>query len=165
MSRIATFLILAISLAACGVANTLVDGFKHAKAVEDDLATSIGMKPQVGFNWVNGRLVAVTVTFPQLYQDKPLGELAETVRRSVTAQFQQTPENILLAFALGRAPAGPATQLHDWARPQDAPSDHSAATRVAGSTASTLAAQNLNSGIFPNGSSFGLVSRFAAAST
>ena len=31
--------------------------------------------------------------------------------------------------------------------------------------ASTLAAQNLNSGILPNGSSFGLVSRFAAAST
>ena len=43
--------------------------------------------------------------------------------------------------------------------------DYSAATRVAGSIASTLAAQNLNSGIFPNGSSFGLVSRFAAAST
>jgi hypothetical protein len=113
MSKIATFVILAISLAACGVANTLVDGFKHAKAVEDDLATSTGMKPQVGFNWVNGRLVAVTVTFPQLYQGKPLGELAETVRRSVTTQFQQTPENILLAFALGRAPAGPAAQLHE----------------------------------------------------
>jgi hypothetical protein len=113
MSRIATFLILAISLAACGVANTLVDGFKHAKAVEDDLATSIGMKPQVGFNWVNGRLVAVTVTFPQLYQGKALGELAETVRRSVTAQFQQTPEKIFLAFALGESPAGPAAQSHD----------------------------------------------------
>ena len=113
MSRIVVFLILAISLAACGVANTLVDGFKHAKAVEDDLATSIGMRPQVGFNWVNGRLLAVTVTFPQLYQSKPLGELAETVRRSVTAQFQQTPENILLAFVLGKAPAGPSAQLHD----------------------------------------------------
>jgi hypothetical protein len=47
----------------------------------------------------------------------------------------------------------------------DRPSNHSAAMRVAGSTASILAAQNLNSGIFPNGSSFGLVSRFAAAST
>ena len=42
---------------------------------------------------------------------------------------------------------------------------YSAATRDIGSTASTLAAQNLNSGILPNGSSFGLVSRFAAAST
>ncbi len=39
------------------------------------------------------------------------------------------------------------------------------AASLTGSTRSTLAAQNLNSGIFPNGSSFGLVSRFAAAST
>ena len=38
---------------------------------------------------------------------------------------------------------------------------HSAAAATAGST---LAAQNLNSGILPNGSSAGLVSRFAAAS-
>src|SRR5689334_21377150 len=39
--------------------------------------------------------------------------------------------------------------------------DYSAATRVASSTFSTLAAQYLNSGIFPNGSSAGLVSRLA----
>lgn len=41
---------------------------------------------------------------------------------------------------------------------------YSAASRT-GSAFSTLAAQYLNSGIFPNGSSAGLVSRFAAAST
>src|SRR5712692_5901964 len=42
---------------------------------------------------------------------------------------------------------------------------YSAAARAAASPGSTLAAQYLNSGIFPNGSSAGLVSRFAAAST
>ena len=42
---------------------------------------------------------------------------------------------------------------------------YSAAMRLAGSTGSSLAAQYLNSGILPNGSSAGLVSRFAAAST
>ena len=111
MARIAALVLLAISLAGCGVADTLVDGYKHAKAVEDDLATSTGIKPQVGFNWSNGRLVAVTVSFPKLYEAKPLGELAATVRRSVTTQFQQAPENIVLAFALGKAPAGSAQQL------------------------------------------------------
>jgi hypothetical protein len=118
MPKIAALFLLAISLAGCSAADTLVDGYKHAKAVEDDLATSTGIKPQVGFNWSNGRLVAVTVSFPRLYEAKPLGELAEMVRRSVTAQFQQTPENIVLAFALGKAPAGPAAQLR--ARPDDA---------------------------------------------
>jgi len=39
---------------------------------------------------------------------------------------------------------------------------YSAASRI--SARSALAAQNLNSGILPNGSSAGLVSRFAAAS-
>src|SRR6266516_4416888 len=42
---------------------------------------------------------------------------------------------------------------------------YSAATRVASATGSTFAAQYLNSGIFPNGSSAGVVSRLAAAST
>ena len=113
MSRIAALLLLAISLTACGVADTLVDGFKHVKAVEDDLAGSTGVRPQVGFNWNNGRLTVVTVSFPKLYDGKPLGELAEMVRRSVTTQFKQAPENIVLAFNLGKAPAGPAAQLRD----------------------------------------------------
>src|SRR5205814_8930865 len=43
--------------------------------------------------------------------------------------------------------------------------NHSAATCVAASTRSTFAAQYLYSGILPNGSSAGLVRRFAAAST
>src|SRR5262249_3531999 len=42
---------------------------------------------------------------------------------------------------------------------------YSAATFAAGSTTSTRAAQYLNSGILPNGSSAGLVRRLAAAST
>src|SRR5579862_561784 len=55
--------------------------------------------------------------------------------------------------------------VHGSSRNEPARDPYSAATLVAGSTASTLAAQNLNSGILPNGSSLGLVRRFAAAST
>lgn len=46
--------------------------------------------------------------------------------------------------------------------PSDSTGPYSAASRI--STRSALAAQNLNSGILPNGSSAGLVKRFAAAS-
>src|SRR5262249_18788038 len=42
---------------------------------------------------------------------------------------------------------------------------YSATIRAASASGATLAAQYLNSGILPNGSSAGLVSRFAAAST
>lgn len=104
MSKIAILSILAISLSACGVADTLFDGFKHVRAVRNDLAAEVGMKPEVGFNWHNGRLNKVTVTFPRLYRDKPLTELAETVRRTVTKEFKQAPDDIVLAFSLGPAP-------------------------------------------------------------
>ena len=104
MSKIAVLLVLAISLAGCGVADTLLDGFKHVSAVRNDLAAATGMKPEVGFNWHNGRLNKVTVTFPRLYRDKSLTELAETVRQTVTKEFKQAPDDIVLAFSLGPPP-------------------------------------------------------------
>lgn len=110
MRKSIAILILALGLAACGVVSTLVDGFKYAKAVEADLQEVTGVKPAVGFNWHNGRLVLVTVAFPGVYETKPLGELAELVRAAVTKEFKQTPENIQLAFTLGRGTPGRTAQ-------------------------------------------------------
>jgi len=105
VAKIGALIALAIGLAACGAVDTMVDGYKHANAVGSELATATGMKPQVGFKWHNGSLEQVTVMFPRLYRDKPLTELAETVRQTVAKEFKQTPDNIVLAFSLGRAPA------------------------------------------------------------
>jgi hypothetical protein len=102
MLRTAAILAFAISLAACDAVDTVTEGFGHAKAVESELEQSTGIRPQVGFNLNNGRLVSVTVSFPRIYEGKPLGELAEAVRSSVTTQFKQPPESIVLAFALGK---------------------------------------------------------------
>ena len=100
LSRIAAALVLMLALAACDAVNTVTEGFNHAKAVEKDLEGSTGVKPSVGFNWNNGRLTSVTVTFPRLIESKPVHELAEAARASVGREFKQTPENILLAFAV-----------------------------------------------------------------
>jgi hypothetical protein len=102
MFKIATVLVFVLNLAACDAVNTVTEGFGHAKAVEADLEQATGVRPQVGFNWNNGRLTSVTVAFPRIYETKPLRELAETTRASVTSQFKQTPENIVLAFSLGK---------------------------------------------------------------
>ena len=110
MIRIAAILAVAVSLAACDMFSTLIDGWKYAKAVETDLEASTGSKPQVGFNWRNGRLVTVTVTFPRLYDAKPLRDVAETVRAAVGKEFKQTPEDIVLAFSLGKSGAGTVAQ-------------------------------------------------------
>lgn len=104
MPKIAVIFTLALTLASCGVADTLFDGLKHVSAVRNALAATTGMRPEVGFNWHNGRLNKVTVTFPKLYRAKPLAELADTVRRAVTQEFKQTPSDIVLAFSLGPEP-------------------------------------------------------------
>ena len=100
MYRIALVVILALTFAGCEAVNTMTEGFKYAKAVEGDLEQETGVKPQVGFNWSNGRLVSVTVAFPGLYQSKPLPELAGMVRAAVSKEFKQEPESIVLAFSL-----------------------------------------------------------------
>jgi len=104
--RLAALLAVALGLAACGVISTLVDGWRYAKAVEADLENTTGVKPSVGFNWSNGRLLTVTVAYPQLYERKPLAALAEIVRRSVESHFQQKPEDVVLSFSLGRSGSG-----------------------------------------------------------
>jgi hypothetical protein len=95
-------LVLAAGLAGCGVADLISKGMAYSRAVETDLEQATGVKPEVGFNWHNGSLQSVTVTFPGISAAKPLGELADTVREVVVRDFKQTPDTVLLAFALRR---------------------------------------------------------------
>src|SRR5215467_715861 len=102
MARFAALLLFALALAACDAVNTVTEGSAHARAVESDLEKTTGVKPRVGFNWNNGRLTSVTVQYAAIVQSPPLSDLAKTVRSSVETQFKQTPENIVLAFSLGK---------------------------------------------------------------
>jgi hypothetical protein len=106
MFRILAVVIFAIGLAACDAVNTVTEGAKQARAVESDLAESTGIRPQVGFNWRNGRLVSVTVAFPRIHDTKSLRELAAAVRTAIDKEFKQTPDNIVLAFSLGKTEPG-----------------------------------------------------------
>ncbi len=103
MRKLAFVLVSAATLAACGLVNTMVDGFKHVNAVEAELASVLGSKPKVGFNWHNGSLTQVSVTFPKLLEDRPLRDLAETVRSAVLKEFKQTPNDVVLGFSLGKS--------------------------------------------------------------
>jgi hypothetical protein len=118
LARAAAFALIAIGLIGCDVVSTVTDGFKYKAAVEEDLAKATGVKPQVGFDWKNGRLVLVTVMFPKIYDGQPLGELAETVRHAVTTEFKQMPENIELAFLISAK--GTAAELPAAARTKTA---------------------------------------------
>jgi hypothetical protein len=103
MRKAIVIVVLAAALAGCDAVNTVTEGFKHARAVEADIAEATGVKPNVGFSWNNGKLTSVTVSFPKLYEDKPLRELAALSRGAVAKEFKQTPKTILLSFAIDPA--------------------------------------------------------------
>jgi hypothetical protein len=105
MFRAVVIIVLAFALSGCDAFGALRDGMQYARAVEGDLEQSTGVRPQVGFNWRNGRLASVTVVFPGLYQTKPLGDLAGLVRETVTRDFKQSPDAIVLSFALPKSPS------------------------------------------------------------
>jgi len=102
MFKIVAALVIVLTLAACDAVNTLTEGTAHARAVESDLEKATGVKPRVGFNWHNGQLTSVTVQYPGIVESPPLNDLAKAVRTSVETEFKQTPENIVLAFTVGK---------------------------------------------------------------
>ena len=87
-------------LAACDAVDTLKEGFAHAEAVSTKLEASIGLKSQVGFNWNNGSLTSVTVTFTGVPATPSLAEITARTKDAVLAEFKQTPKALVVAFSV-----------------------------------------------------------------
>jgi hypothetical protein len=104
--------VLAATLAGCDAITVVTDGFKHASAVATELEKATGIKPEVGFSWKNSRLTSVTVSFPKLYEDKPLRELAALTRAAIVREFGQAPKTIQLAFELDAGTIAQAKTSH-----------------------------------------------------
>jgi hypothetical protein len=90
----------ACALAACDAANTVLEGFRRARAVEDALEKSQGTRPTVGFNWSNGRLLRVSVEFPRLPPGQSFDATAAATRTAVADNFAQTPDKLILGFVI-----------------------------------------------------------------
>ena len=105
MVKLAAMVALAFALVGCDMINSAKDVFKNASATADDLEASTGVKPAVGFNWNNGRLTQVTVTYPRLIEAKPMPELVEAARTAIRKEFKQDPENIVLSFVIRKPSA------------------------------------------------------------
>lgn len=97
--RLATSVALAISLCACGPFDTMREGFAHSEAVSKELEKSLGLKSLVGFNWNNGSLTSVNVRFEGIPANVTLAEISAKSKQAVIAEFKQTPEQIVIAFA------------------------------------------------------------------
>jgi hypothetical protein len=87
-------------MAGCGPIDSLKEGFAHSQAVSAELEKSLGLKSLVGFNWHNGSLTSVNVTFQGVPGNVPLADVVDQSKRAVIAEFKQTPKQIVVAFAV-----------------------------------------------------------------
>lgn len=95
-----TLLLLATALlSSCGPLDTMREGFAHSQAVSTQLEKSLGLKSEVGFSWVNGTLTNVNVTFAGIPQNANLAHISEQAKRAISAEFKQTPKQVVIAFA------------------------------------------------------------------
>ena len=98
--RVLALIPVALVLAACGPVDTLKEGFAHSQAVADDLGKTLGVRPFVGFNWSNGSLDAVSVTFSAIPANAALADIVEKSKQAVATEFRQSPARIVVSFAL-----------------------------------------------------------------
>ncbi len=95
-----SLLFLLLLLAGCGAVDSMTDGFKHTQEVANDLENAVGSKPFVGFNWNNGSLTNVSVTFGEVPKGKKIEELIEISRKSISKYFKQVPNQVIVAFSV-----------------------------------------------------------------
>jgi hypothetical protein len=97
-----SFLVLAlvavVALSGCGPIDTMKDGFAQSRAVSADLVKSLGLKSYVRFNFFNGQLASVNVTFDGIPSQKSLVEITEASKEAVSAEFKQTPHELIVSF-------------------------------------------------------------------
>jgi hypothetical protein len=98
---IAAWMVMAGGLSGCGGAiDTMKEGFAHSKAISTELEKSLGLKSQVGFNWVNGSLTSVSVNFQGAPANATVPEVIAKSKAAVVAEFKQTPKQIVVAFVV-----------------------------------------------------------------
>ncbi len=88
------------ALVACGPVDTLKEGLAHSQAVSESLGKTLGVKPFVGFNWSNGTLDSVSVTFDGIPANVPLADIVDKSKQAVVAEFKQQPSQVVISFTL-----------------------------------------------------------------
>ena len=105
MKRLSLLIFFVLIAIGCNAINTMREGANHSQEVADDLGKAIGTKPFVGFNWTNGSLTNVTVTFDRVPAGKTTEEIAALARDSISARFKEEPQNITISFVFsGKSP-------------------------------------------------------------
>lgn len=106
MRRILLFLVLPLCLTACdavtGAFDTVKEGIVQAQGVSDDIEKAVGVRAAVSINWKNGELAQVSLSFEGVPKDVRVSELVEHARASLRKRMAKEPQQLLIAFSVGR---------------------------------------------------------------
>lgn len=94
----ALLLLAAAALAGCDMVDTMKEGFTHSQEVAADLEKSLGAKAQVGFNWNNGVLSNVSVTFERYPQGQTFAQISAASKLAIANRFKQKPRQVVIGF-------------------------------------------------------------------
>jgi major membrane immunogen (membrane-anchored lipoprotein) len=97
---IAVTVAVALLLSGCDAFDTMKEGFAHSQAVSDQLEKSVGVKAFVGFNWNNGSLTSVSVTFQSIPPNAQLQDIVGKATQAVLHEFNQKPKQIVVGFTI-----------------------------------------------------------------
>jgi hypothetical protein len=100
VKKLVLIVALGVLLSGCDALNTMSEGLKNSEGVASDLEKSVGSKPFVGFNWNNGSLTNVSVTFEGVPSGKTVQQIATLSRAAIASHFKQPPQKIVISFAL-----------------------------------------------------------------
>lgn len=99
-TRSVIIICLFIFLSGCGLGD-VKENFIHAEAISKKLENNVGLKPSfVGFNWRNGSLNSVNITFQGLPKSATLAEITTASKQAVLLEFTQVPKEIVVAFVV-----------------------------------------------------------------
>ncbi|KAB8314248.1 hypothetical protein SD81_038780 [Tolypothrix campylonemoides VB511288] len=101
-AALAAFVLL--GAAGCGMVESAHDAIRDAEAVSGDLERATGVRPQVGFQWNNGRYTNVTVVYEGIPAGHHAQDIATIARRAVALRFGEAPEQITLSFVVSGEP-------------------------------------------------------------
>jgi hypothetical protein len=91
-------LLLASALTGCNAIDAVKDGMAHAQEVATDMEQAVGAKPTVGFNWINGDLSTVNITFADALPKMPVEQIVQLGRAAAARRFHQAPAHLVVSF-------------------------------------------------------------------
>ena len=90
---------MALMIASCGMVESFGEMQKQTEKTSAAIEKAVGIKPQIGWNIQNGKLVEVNVYFGQFGDESiTVTELKKEIKNMVAENMEQMPQQLLVSI-------------------------------------------------------------------